>query len=300
MNYHQPVMLSESMQALDIKPDGVYVDLTYGGGGHAREIMKALKKGKLIAFDQDPDVRPDISDKDRFYFFRANYRFLSHFLCYLGIEAVDGIIADLGVSWHQFDEPGRGFTFRSDGPLDMRMSLHGDRSAAHLVNTMSEEQLRTIFREYGELREAGLIARAIVKARGIKPIQTTAELNKCLEGLIPGHLANRFLARVYQALRMEVNQEQKCLAEMLEQTPRWIKPGGRLVIISYHSLEDRMVKYFIRAGNVKGEVIKDVFGNPIAPFRPVGSHAIKPSDEEIMANPRARSAKLRTGERVLK
>lgn len=298
MSYHQPVMLSESMQALDIKPDGVYVDLTYGGGGHAREIMKALKKGKLIAFDQDPDVRPDISDKGRFYFFRANYRFLSHFLCYLEIEAVDGIFADLGVSWHQFDEPGRGFTFRSDGPLDMRMSLHGDRSAAHLVNTLSEEQLRTIFREYGELREAGSIARAIVKARGAKPIQTTAELNKCLEGLIPAHLANRFLARVYQALRMEVNQEQKCLAEMLEQTPRWIKPGGRLVIISYHSLEDRMVKHFIRAGNVRGEVVKDLYGNLVAPFRPVGSHAVKPTEEEIVANPRARSAKLRTGERI--
>jgi 16S rRNA (cytosine1402-N4)-methyltransferase len=298
MSYHQPVMLSESMQALDIKPDGVYVDLTYGGGGHAREIMKALKKGKLIAFDQDPDVRPDISDKDRFYFFRANYRFLSHFLCFLEIEAVDGIFADLGVSWHQFDEPERGFTFRSDGPLDMRMSLYGDRSAAHLVNTLSEEQLRTIFREYGELREAGSIARAIVKARGVRPIQTTAELNKCLEGLIPAHLANRFLARVYQALRMEVNQEQKCLAEMLEQTPRWIKPGGRLVIISYHSLEDRMVKHFIRAGNVRGEVVKDLYGNPVAPFRSIGSHAVKPTEEEIAANPRARSAKLRTGERI--
>lgn len=291
-------MLSESMQALAIKPDGIYVDLTYGGGGHSREIMKALGNGKLIAFDQDPDVRPDISDKERFFFFRANYRFLSHFLSYLGIESVDGIFADLGVSWHQFDEPGRGFTFRSDGPLDMRMSKQGERTAAALLNTLPEDKLRSVFREYGELREAGAIARAIVKERSIRPIQTSAQLNECLRSLIPAHFPNRFLARVYQAIRIEVNQEQKCLGEMLEQTPRWIKPGGRLVIIAYHSLEDRMVKHFLKTGNVRGEVIRDLYGNMKAPFVPVGSHAVKPSGEEIQANPRARSARLRVGERL--
>lgn len=290
-------MLRESIQGLNLKPDGIYVDLTFGGGGHSREILKHLVGGRLIAFDQDPDAQADLNDK-RFQFFRANFRFLSHFLTYLEIDKVDGVLGDLGVSWHQFDMPERGFSLRTDALLDMRMNTRGGKPAHELINTMDETELAHIFLMYGELHEGRSLAKAIAKARTNKPILTTGDLKDSIASLVPVQESNKYLARVFQALRIEVNEEMKCLQEVLEQIPRWLKTDGRLVVISYHSLEDRMVKNFMKTGNIEGSLEKDLFGRVSLPFRPLTRKAVTPGEEEIASNPRSRSAKLRIAERI--
>lgn len=296
--YHTPVLLSECIDGLKVNEDGIYVDLTFGSGGHSKEILKNLKGGKLIAFDQDVNARENVFVDDRFVFVQGNFRFFKNYLQYLQISKVNGILADLGVSSHHFDRTDRGFSYRTDGPLDMRMNTSSEQTAAKLINSASLQELTEMFYTYGELDNARKIASLIVRGREIKPILTTFELSATLLPVTPKNNEYKFLAKVFQAIRIVVNTEMDALKEMLEQTAEIILPEGRLVILTYHSLEDRFVKNFIRAGNFTGEVTKDVFGRAInVPFSAVNKKVIIPDDNEININSRARSAKLRIAER---
>ncbi|MBT8204540.1 MAG: 16S rRNA (cytosine(1402)-N(4))-methyltransferase RsmH [Eudoraea sp.] len=296
--YHNPVLLRESVDGLQVKADGIYVDVTFGGGGHSREILKRLgEKGQLIGFDQDEDALQNIIDDTRFRLINENFRYIKQFLKFYGILKVDGILADFGVSSHQFDQADRGFSTRFDSNLDMRMSKQNTLSAYEVVNTYSQAELASVLRRYGELRRAGQIAEAIVEQRGKKAIKTTTELKATLQRFLPRQKEHKVLAQIYQAIRIEVNEEIKVIEEFLMQTPDLLEKGGRLCIISYHSLEDRLVKRFIREGKFEGEAEKDFYGRVNVPFKKVGK-LIVPSAGEIAQNSRARSARLRIAERV--
>lgn len=297
--YHKPVLLKESVDALVHNPDGVYVDVTFGGGGHSREILSRLsEKGRLYSFDQDLDALNNTIDDPRFTLINQNFRFLENSLLMYGITGVDGILGDLGVSSHQFDEAERGFSIRSDAPLDMRMNALQTVDAQMVVNDCDEEKLADIFYYYGELREARKLAREIFHARKNKKIETTEELKKVFS-YIPAHKSNKFFAQIFQAIRIEVNQELDALKEMLEQSLRVLKKDGALVVISYHSLEDRLVKKFLKNGMFEGEPERDIYGNFLhKPFKLKQSKAIIPTDEEIAENSRARSAKMRVGNKM--
>ncbi len=297
--YHVPVLLRQSVDGLDIRPDGTYVDLTFGGGGHSREILRRLGPcGRLIAFDQDEQAYANRPDDERLIFVRHNFRYLGNFLRYLDIAQVDGILGDLGVSSHHFDAPERGFSFRFDAPLDMRMDQGTRLTAADVVNGATEHDLLRILQDYGEIQKAGRLVRAIAAERASNPILTTTQLRELAKATVPAPEQSKLLAKLFQALRIEVNGEMTVLAEMLMQTPRYIRPGGRLVIISYHSLEDRMVKNLIRSGDVaKADADKDIYGRASVPFEAVNRKVIVPDDDEIAANSRARSARLRIASR---
>ena len=291
--YHNPVLLDESVTALDIKPNGVYVDVTFGGGGHSREILKRLgPDGRLFAFDQDPDAQRNIIDDSRFVLIQENFRYISRFLRFYGVLKVDGILGDLGVSSHQFNEAERGFSTRFDADLDMRMNKVDDLSAYTIVNTYSEEQLSNVLFQYGELRNARALASKIAEERKIEKIVTSFRLKEVLQQFLPQAKEHKILAQIFQALRIEVNQELEVLKEFLLQTPKLLDVGGRLSVISYHSLEDRLVKRFIKNGLFEGEPEKDFYGNINVPLKNVGK-MIVPTREEIKINNRARSAKLR-------
>ena len=295
--YHVPVLLQEAVDGLDVKPDGIYLDLTFGGGGHSREILRRLQgTGHLYSFDQDIDAMrgaSELEDNGNFTFIRSNFRFLRNWMLYYGHEQVDGILADLGVSSHHLDEEGRGFSFRFDAPLDMRMNQRASLNAKRIVEEYSEEQLADIFYLYGELKNSRRIASAIVKARQQKSITTTTELVEVLKPLMGYDREKKDLARVFQALRIEVNGELLALRQMLSAATELLRPGGRLSILTYHSLEDRMVKNIVKAGNAEGKVETDVFGRSNAPLEAVNRGVITPSEEEQNRNPRSRSAKLR-------
>ena len=294
--YHNPVLLEESVDALDIMPGGVYVDATFGGGGHSREILSRMDStARLYSFDQDADAERNIVDDDRFTFVRSNFRYLENWMRYYGIEHIDGILADLGVSSHHFDDETRGFSFRFDAPIDMRMNKRAGKTAADILNDYTEEQLADIFYIYGELKTSRRIAAAIAKARAAKPIKTTTDLLTIVDPLMPKERQKKDLAKVFQALRIEVNREMEALKEMLTAAVRLLRPGGRLSVITYHSLEDRMVKNVMKTGNVEGKVEKDFFGRTSATMRPLQGKPITPSAEEQTGNPRSRSAKLRIG-----
>ena len=294
--YHNPVLLEESVDALDIMPGGVYVDATFGGGGHSREILSRMDStSRLYSFDQDADAERNIVDDDRFTFVRSNFRYLENWMRYYGIEHIDGILADLGVSSHHFDDETRGFSFRFDAPIDMRMNKRAGKTAADILNDYTEEQLADIFYIYGELKTSRRIAAAIAKARAAKPIKTTTDLLTIVDPLMPKERQKKDLAKVFQALRIEVNREMEALKEMLTAAVRLLRPGGRLSVITYHSLEDRMVKNVMKTGNVEGKVEKDFFGRTSATMRPLQGKPITPSAEEQKDNPRSRSAKLRIG-----
>lgn len=297
--YHIPVMLSECMEALAIKPDGVYVDVTFGGGGHSREILSKLgPQGKLFSFDQDPDALQNALDDRRFTLIHQNFQFLKNNLRLHGVREVDGILADLGVSSHQFDDTSRGFSIRFDAGLDMRMDQSRSLDAATLLNTYSEEDLHRIFGMYGELRNAKTLAKTIVAARNREPIHSVQQLKSIVEGLVPRQKANKYHAQLFQAIRIEVNQEMEALMELLQQSAEVLKIGGRLVVMSYHSLEDRLVKNYMAKGKFSGSVEKDFFGNEIKPFRAVGRKPLEATEAEIERNGRARSAKLRVAEKI--
>ena len=299
--YHIPVLLKESVDGLEIKPDGVYVDVTFGGGGHSREILSRLgAEGRLYSFDQDEDAEQNIVSDERFTFVRSNFRYLKNWMRYYGIEEIDGLLADLGVSSHHFDDETRGFSFRFDAPLDMRMNKRSGMTAADIVNTYGEEQLSDIFYIYGELKNARRIAAAIVKARAEKRIETTSDLLQVLGINEDNGLWKKDAAKLFQALRIEVNHEMDALKEMLNGARDLICEGGRLSVITYHSLEDRLVKNMMKAGNVEGKVKQDFFGRIESPFRQIGGKVIVPDEEEQVRNPRSRSAKLRIGEKVKK
>jgi 16S rRNA (cytosine1402-N4)-methyltransferase len=295
--YHVPVLLQPSIDGLNINPNGTYVDVTFGGGGHSIEILKLLDKGKLIAFDQDPDAKKNLPADDRILFVDQNFRFMRNFLQFNGITHVDGILADLGVSSHQFNVDARGFSTRTDGPLDMRMSQNGEKTAEHIVMTYTEDKLKQMFWLYGELKNAGKIARQLLLKREEMKIDTTEKLKEALLPVTPRYDDYRFLAQVFQALRIEVNEELTALEELLIQTIEVLAPDGRLVVISYHSLEDRMVKNIMRSGNLKGQQEKDFFGNLIRPLEPINRKPLVPDSSEIERNNRARSAKLRVAQR---
>lgn len=296
--YHIPVLLKESIDGMSITPDGVYVDVTFGGGGHSREILSRLgDHGKLYAFDQDQDAQENTIDDPRFTLIPANFRFIKRFLKLEGVKHVDGILGDFGVSSHQFNEGERGFSIRFDAELDMRMDQQTGLSASELINTYSEKQLSQLLWQYGEIKMSRKLAKAIVEERAVKPIQSTSELNALLTPFFPPTKVNKFLAQVYQAIRIEVNQEMEVLKEFLLQTPDLIKQGGRLSLISYHSLEDRLVKRFIRDGKFSGAPEKDFYGNMLVPFKKVGK-LMTPTSTEMKLNNRSRSAKLRIGEKL--
>lgn len=298
MDYHNPVLLKETVDGLNIDPDGVYVDVTFGGGGHSREIMKRLgPKGRLFAFDQDRDALSNVIDDDRFMLISENFRFIKRFLRFYGVKKVDGVLGDFGVSSHQFDVAERGFSTRFESELDMRMDQTSALSAHQVVNEYDEADLRRVLLQYGELRNAPKIARTIVGARRDGEIKTTEAFKEILAPFLPKHREHKILAQVYQAIRIEVNQELEVLKEFLLQTEEILEPGGRLSLISYHSLEDRLVKRYIRSGMFEGEPEKDMFGNVSVPFKKVGG-LIVPTKEEIVENNRARSAKLRIAERI--
>lgn len=297
--YHVPVLLKESVDGLAVKPDGIYVDLTFGGGGHSREILKRLDTGKLIVFDQDADAYANRPEDDRLVFVRHNFRYLTHFLRYLKVTHVDGILGDLGVSSHHFNDADRGFSFRFDANLDMRMSQKIKVTAADVVNGYSEQELKRLFWQYGEIKQSGKLSGAIVQRRQQEPFSTTADLKMIAEKCGPKKEQSKFLAQVFQALRIEVNQEMTVLKSVLMQSANVIKKGGRLVIISYHSLEDRLVKNFIRSGDCdKTNAEQDIYGQVDVPFKAVNRKIIIPSDNEIAVNGRARSAKMRIAERL--
>lgn len=296
--YHLPVLLSESVNGLITNPSGTYVDVTFGGGGHSRQILSLLNEdGRLLAFDQDSDALANAIDDPRFTLIHENFKFLKSYLRLNGVRRIDGLLADLGVSSHQFDEAGRGFSTRFDAELDLRMDQRQPVSAKDIVNTASETELRDIFRKYGELPNAAKLAHCIVSARTVKPIVTTFDLKNVLEGQIPRNQENKFFAMIFQALRIEVNDELEALQQMLSQSVEILGEGGRLVVISYHSLEDRLVKNLMKTGNFEGEVKKDFYGNKISPLEPVTRKPIVPSDEEQEKNSRSRSAKLRIAEK---
>ena len=298
MSYHNPVLLNETVEGLDIKPDGVYVDVTFGGGGHSRAILNALgEDGKLFAFDQDEDAQANAIDDDRFVLIPENFRYIKQFLRFHGVKKVDGILADFGVSSHQFDVAERGFSIRFEADLDMRMDRSNQLSAFNVVNEYSEGEIRAVLFQYGELRQAPAMARTIVQFREKEPIRTSTQLKEILRRFLPPKRENKILAQIYQAIRIEVNQEIEALKELLEQSVQLLNTGGRLSVISYHSLEDRLVKRFIRNGMFDGEPERDMFGNYEVPFKKVGK-LIVPDQEEIRVNNRARSAKLRVAERI--
>ena len=295
--YHTPVLLDESIEALNINPEGVYVDVTFGGGGHSREILKRLDTGRLIAFDRDEDAAANAIDDKRFLLIQADYRYIKNFLRMHEAIPCDGILADLGISSHQIDEGIRGFSTRFDGELDMRMDHRNSRTAADIVNTYSAEELSTMFRNYGEIRNSYRLAAAIVQARDDKKISTTGQLQNIARDCAPRGQENKYLAQVFQAIRIEVNRELDSLEEFMIKGMETLKPGGRMAIISYHSLEDRLVKNFFRSGNIKGIVEKDFYGNVNAGLHPVNRKPILAGQDEIKRNPRARSAKLRIAEK---
>ena len=295
--YHNPVMLNECIEGLKVNPEGVYADVTFGGGGHSRAILDRLTTGHLYAFDQDEDAAANAFDDDRFTFIPQNFKYFSNFIqLYQGCQ-IDGIIADLGVSSHQFDTPEKGFSTRFNGPLDMRMSQMTPNDAATVVNTYDHADLTRILRLYGELQQPNLIASDIIMARNAEPIETTEQLKAAVQKRLPRGKENKILAQLFQALRIEVNQELEALTAFLSQCPNVLKPGGRLVVMSYHSLEDRLVKNFMKTGNADGKEEKDFFGNLITPYSIITRKPIVPSEEEMENNSRARSAKLRIAER---
>ena len=295
--YHNPVMLDKCIEGLNIEPSGVYVDVTFGGGGHSRAILERLTTGHLYAFDQDEDAAQNAFDDERFTFIPQNFRYFKNFIQLYHGGKVDGIIADLGVSSHQFDTPEKGFSTRFDGPLDMRMSQMTPNDAATVVNTYDNEALTRILRFYGEMQQPHLVASDIIMARDTEPIETTAQLKAAVQNRLPRGKENKVLAQLFQALRIEVNQELDALCAFLGQCPDVLKPGGRLVVMSYHSLEDRLVKNFMKTGNAEGKEDKDFFGNLQTPYTIITRKPIVPTDEEIENNSRARSAKLRIAER---
>lgn len=297
-NYHIPVLLQESVDGLDIRPEGVYVDVTFGGGGHSREILSRLgQEGRLYSFDQDADAEANVPEESgRFTFVRSNFRYLKNWMRYYGVEHIDGLLADLGVSSHHFDDETRGFSFRFDAPLDMRMNKRAGLTAADILNGYGEEQLADIFYLYGELKPARRLAAAIVKARSQKPIATTHELMTLAEPILKREREKKEMAKLFQALRIEVNHEMDALREMLESARDLLIPGGRLSVITYHSLEDRLVKNMMKAGNAEGKVKQDFYGRIETPFRLVNK-VTTPSADEQAANPRSRSAKLRIAEK---
>lgn len=298
MSYHNPVMLNESIDGLEIKEGEVYVDVTYGGGGHSKEILKRLKHGKLIAFDQDADAGENKVDDERLLLIPQNFKYLKNYLKMYKTTEVAGVLADLGVSSHQFDKGERGFSIRFEGPLDMRMDQKGGLTAAKVVNDYEEEALLRLFREYGEIKNARKLVFEIVSARLGGRILTTQQLVSVVEKCVSGKMKNKYLAQVFQALRIEVNDEMGVLKDLLVQAKEVLKPGGRLVVITYHSLEDRLVKNFLNKGNFEGEVEKDFFGNPLLDFKLINRKPLVASDEEIKENNRARSAKLRIAEKL--
>lgn len=297
MEYHNPVLLKETVDGLNLKPDGVYVDVTFGGGGHSKEILRRLgPDGKLFGFDQDEDAWENALDDERFTLIQENFRYIKRFLRFHGIKSVDGILADLGVSSHQFDVPERGFSTRFDAELDMRMSKRNELNAHRVINEYDDVNLKRVFLDYGELKAAPAIARTIIEARENKEINTTEELKSVLSKFLPEQFKNKILAQIYQAIRIEVNQEMEVLKEFLEQSLEILKPEGRLSVISYHSLEDRLVKRFMKNGLFEGEPERDFFGNFSVPFKLVGKLTV-PTEAEIKINNRARSAKLRIAEK---
>lgn len=300
-SYHIPVMLHETVEGLGIHPDGAYVDLTFGGGGHSREIMRHLgERGHLYGFDQDLDAMKGALDDPRFTFVRSNFRFLKNWMLYYGQEQVDGIVADLGVSSHHLDTADRGFSFRYDAPLDMRMNQKATLTAEAILQTYSEQQLADVLYLYGELKNSRQLAAALVKARAQKNLHTTGDLEQTLAPLMRGAREKKDLAKVFQALRIEVNGELRALREMLNAAAELLRPGGRLVVLTYHSLEDRMVKNMVRTGNVEGKAETDLFGHVDAPLHAVTRSVVTPSAEELAQNPRSRSAKLRIAEKTKK
>ncbi|HUU99924.1 MAG TPA: 16S rRNA (cytosine(1402)-N(4))-methyltransferase RsmH [Bacteroidales bacterium] len=298
MFYHIPALLDESIRGLNIRPGGIYVDATFGGGGHSMEILKRLKTGRLIAFDQDEDARLNVPDDKKLLFLNQNFRFLKNNLRFNGIGSIDGLIADLGVSFHQFDEPERGFTFRQNAPLDMRMNKKNPVRAADLLKTLSEQDLANLFYNYGELINSRKIAKEIVAARNQKPLTTVQDMIDAIGKLAPPRQEHKFYAKIFQALRISVNHEIDYLKEMLEQTLIVLNKGGRLVVITYHSLEDRVVKNFMKTGNFEGEEKKDFYGNLITPFRLINKKGTIPDEDEVANNKRARSARLRIAEKI--
>lgn len=297
MEYHNPVLLQETVNGLNIDPNGIYVDVTFGGGGHSKEILSRLgPNGKLFGFDQDEDAWANALPDERFTLIQENFRYIKRFLRFHGVKQVDGILADLGVSSHQFDVPERGFSTRFDADLDMRMSKRNELDASKVINEYDEANLKRVFLDYGELKAAPALAKTIIEAREIKPILTTDELKLVLARFLPDQFKNKVLAQIYQAVRIEVNQEMEVLKEFLEQSLEVLKPGGRLSVISYHSLEDRLVKRFMKNGLFEGEPVHDFFGNFSVPFKTIGK-LIVPNEAEIKLNNRARSAKLRLAEK---
>ena len=296
--YHVPVLLNESIEGMNLHADGIYADMTFGGGGHSKEILRRMGEDcHLYSFDQDEDAEKNIVDDKRFTFVRSNFRYLRNFMRYYGVEQLDGILADLGVSSHHFDDSERGFSFRFDGKLDMRMNKRAGMTAADIVNTYDEEKLADVFYIYGELKNSRKLAATIAKARQQKQITTIGEFLDIIKPLFVREREKKELAKVFQALRIEVNHEMEALKEMLYEATDLLKPGGRLVVITYHSLEDRMVKNLIKAGNIEGKVEQDFYGNVQSPFRAVNNKVIVPTDEEVNQNPRSRSAKLRIAEK---
>ena len=298
MAYHIPALLKQSIDGLNLKPDGIYVDVTFGGGGHSMEILRRIKKGRLIAFDQDEDAVVNVPADKRFLLLTQNFRFLKNNLRYNGIDTIDGLIADLGVSFHQFDEPARGFTFRQDAPLDMRMNKSGTLTAVQILNTMDEPSLADLFYNYGELTNSRKIAREIVAFRTVRPLTTVNDIIDAVGKLAPFRQEHKFYAKLFQGLRIAVNHEIDFLKEMLVQALDVLRPGGRLVVITYHSLEDRVVKNFLKTGNFEGEEKKDFYGNTETPFRIITRKGITPDEEELSINNRARSARLRVAEKI--
>ncbi len=296
--YHTPALLEACIDGLQIDSRGIYADATFGGGGHSKHILKLLKGGHLYGFDQDEDAENNIPENDHFTFVHHNFRFLKHFMRYYNVDALDGILADLGVSFHHFDTAERGFSFRFDAPLDMRMNPNAALTAEKVVNQYARNQLAQIFRAYGDLRNAGPIASKIQKHRETTPIKTTGQLKELVEPMFPKKVQSKFLARLFQAIRMEVNQEVEALKSLLIDGTQLLKPGGRFVVITYHSIEDRLVKNFFRSGNFEGKAEKDFYGNPQVPFKVITRNVIVPDEHELHENPRARSAKLRIAEKI--
>lgn len=295
--YHIPALLPQAIQALDIHPGGVYVDATFGGGGHSRAILEALgDTGRLLGFDRDIDAFANCPDDSRFTFVHSDFRYLSNFLRYYGIDKADGILADLGVSFHHFDASERGFSFRSDAPLDMRMNRKGEKSAADVINGYSKEELERLLKTFTDLKRPGAMAAVILKARSLSPILTTGQLTEAVKGTLNPRAEKKELAQVFQAIRIEVNGEMQALESLLKQSLLTLRPGGRLAVITYHSIEDRMVKNFMRSGNVEGKIEQDIYGNIRTPWRLITRNPIVPDEAEIAANPRSRSAKLRVAE----
>lgn len=296
--YHRPVLLEESLNGLNIQQGGTYIDFTYGGGNHSKAILERLGEGRLIAFDQDPDAEKNMLRDERLLFVRGNFRYVRNYLRYYGIKSIHGALADLGVSSHHFDEAERGFSFRFDSKIDMRMNPEAAKSAMDILDQYPEEDLKTLFSRYGELKNSGRLAGAVCSARMRNKIITTGQFVEAIQDCIPVRGQQKYLAKVFQALRIEVNDELESLKQMLEQTVRFMNKGARFVILSYHSLEDRLVKHFFRTGNVEGTIEKDFYGNVVSPLRQVNRNIIQPGLEETEQNPRARSAKLRIAEKL--